>query len=175
MAIVEPEEFEQDFEDTDTDWGITEERDARAPEGFFESSDLNVTSTINPNRPRTWAAGFSYDREAEEGTLTVVFRDDRGGTGVWWNYYNVPWDEWEGFRSAESKGIYLRDSGMDDGKYPMGPADTGALGGFRAAQLNAIVMGARRRQIMSGGKMNHVGRPMTINLGPKNKGFGKAF
>ena len=144
---------------------VVEEREPEAPGGHFKNSDLNVTSTIDPTRPRTWAAGYQFDSESENGTLTVVFRDDSGGTGVWWNYYDVPWQMWEEFRDAESKGRYLKASGLDNW-HNMGPADPTMLGGWKSSQLNAIVRGARSRQILSGGKMNHTGRLMTI---PKYK------
>ena len=79
-------------ESSTIDFQVVEEREPQAPgNAGFKDADLNVTQTINPTRPRTWAAGYDYDVESENGTLTVVFRDDSGGTGVWWNYYDVPY------------------------------------------------------------------------------------
>ena len=53
------------------------------------------TTTANPERPRTIAAGFDPLRE----TMTIVFRD-----GTYYNYYGVSQDEWGVFRRARSKG-----------------------------------------------------------------------
>lgn len=58
------------------------------------------TSTSNPRRPRTVAAG--YDRRRS--TLTIVFRD-----GTFYNYYEVSAAEWGMFKSLASKGRYIRD------------------------------------------------------------------
>jgi len=56
------------------------------------------TSTTNPERPRTVAAGYDDRRQV----LTVVFRD-----GTFYNYYNVREDEWAAFKSRPSKGEYI--------------------------------------------------------------------
>jgi len=56
------------------------------------------TSTINPDRPRTVAAGYSVDRAV----LTVVFRD-----GTFYNYYDVEESTWGAFKSAVSKGRFI--------------------------------------------------------------------
>ncbi len=61
---------------------------------------VRPTSTTNPRRPRTVAAGYDRDRE----TLTVVFRD-----GTFYNYYNVSYQMWYAFKSAKSKGKYIRE------------------------------------------------------------------
>ena len=112
---------------------------------------LSSTSTINPSRPRTWAAGYQPDEGGEYGVLTVVFRDDSGGSGVWWNYYDVPQGIWESFKSAESKGRYLESSGLNNWD-KMGRSDMRSLGGFRRGTLNAIIRGARNYQESSGGQ-----------------------
>jgi hypothetical protein len=57
------------------------------------------TSTTNPKRPRTVAAGYDPERK----TLTVVFRD-----GTFYNYYDVSKHMWNSFKSATSKGKYIR-------------------------------------------------------------------
>lgn len=59
---------------------------------------LLPTSTINPARPRTVAAGYSQDRAV----LTVVFRD-----GTFYNYYDVEEATWQAFKSAVSKGRFI--------------------------------------------------------------------
>lgn len=61
---------------------------------------LVPTSTINPERPRTVAAGYDPGREV----LTVVFRD-----GTFYNYYEVDQATWDSFKQAQSKGRYIAD------------------------------------------------------------------
>ena len=69
------------------------------------------TSTTNPERPRTVAAGYDADEEK----LTVVFRD-----GTFYNYYEVDENEWAAFKANRSKGAVIYR--MLDFK-PRGPAD----------------------------------------------------
>jgi hypothetical protein len=59
---------------------------------------LVPTSTTNPQRPRTVAAG--YDEEEEK--LTVMFRD-----GTLYNYYEVDESEWSAFKANRSKGAVI--------------------------------------------------------------------
>ena len=59
------------------------------------------TNTTNPDRPRTVAAGYDKDRQV----ITVVFRD-----GTFYNYYQVPYPMWQGFRMSQSKGKYIRET-----------------------------------------------------------------
>lgn len=106
----------------------------------FEESDspaplTNVpTSTSNPQRPRTVAAGYDKAR----GVITVVFRD-----GTFYNYYEVSPREWQSFKSVVSKGQYIY-------KYldfkPRGPANVSSMSAMarkafyrfsRAAQLKS--------------------------------------
>ncbi|NDH64833.1 MAG: KTSC domain-containing protein [Microbacteriaceae bacterium] len=56
------------------------------------------TSTTDPSRPRTIAAGYDSSRR----TLTVVFRD-----GTYYNYYEVSALEWSNFKRARSKGRFI--------------------------------------------------------------------
>jgi len=56
------------------------------------------TSTSNPKRPRTVAAGY----DAQEEKITVVFRD-----GTFYNYYEVTPTEWTAFKARVSKGKYI--------------------------------------------------------------------
>lgn len=78
------------------------------------------TTTTNPQRPRTVAAGYEVDDPYSDlGKLTCVFRD-----GTFYNYYDVPIFIWEGFRQAPSKGKYIK-SILD--KYPRGPSDVSAI------------------------------------------------
>lgn len=121
---------------------------------------LKSTSTINPDRPRTWAAGYALEHEDDEyGTMTVVFRDDKGGTGVWWNYYDVPRDMWTTFKGEESKGRYLKSSGLDEW-HNMGLADRSKMGAFKTGSLDAIVTGARNFQRKSNGEQREYTGPI---------------
>lgn len=56
------------------------------------------TPTINPNRPRTLAAG--YDPRAQ--TLFIKFRD-----GTYYTYYNVAPSVWWRFQRAQSPGRFI--------------------------------------------------------------------
>lgn len=76
---------------------------------------LIPTSTINPERPRTVAAGYDPDRRV----LTVIFRD-----GTFYNYYQVSEEEWQGFKNQQSKGRYIK--AFLDGK-PRGTANMNAV------------------------------------------------
>jgi KTSC domain len=59
---------------------------------------LVPTSTTDPERPRTVAAGYDSKREV----LTVVFRD-----GTFYNYYDVDPSTWDAFKSEQSKGQFI--------------------------------------------------------------------
>jgi len=76
---------------------------------------LVPTSTINPERPRTVAAG--YDKNEEK--ITVVFRD-----GTFYNYYQVTPTEWQRFKAVVSKGRYIM--AYLDSK-PRGQADVSSI------------------------------------------------
>ena len=106
---------------------------------------VRATSTINPAKPRTLRAGYEYST----GTLTVIFRD-----GTWWNYYKVPVDLWNGFRTASSKGKYLASSGLDNwddmgepNMSAMSPQYVAALGRTRTVQK---ALGGRQSRRLSG-------------------------
>lgn len=74
------------------------------------------TSTTNPDRPRTVAAGYDKSRRC----LTVVFRD-----GTYYNYYEVTPMQWSNFKRARSKGRFIY-TYLDS--HPRGVADVSALG-----------------------------------------------
>jgi hypothetical protein len=107
----------------------------------FAKLELKGTSTVNPKQPRTTAAG--YDMETQ--TLTVVFRD-----GTWWNYYDVPEDMWFEFKNAQSKGRYLKGSGLDNW-HSMGPVDMSDMRPAARATLNQVVRASSRAQKATGG------------------------
>lgn len=73
------------------------------------------TTTSDPSRPRTVAAGYSIEPGSLTGKLTVIFRD-----GTVYNYYDVPPTQWGQFKSWQSKGAYIK--AVLDSK-PRGVAD----------------------------------------------------
>lgn len=77
---------------------------------------LSQTSTTNPDEPRTLKAGYDDNNYI----LTVEFRD-----GTLYNYYDVPPSVWQEFYYSFSKGMYLRDSGLDNWANK-GPASEGS-------------------------------------------------
>jgi hypothetical protein len=103
------------------------------------AAELTVvpTSTTNPERPRTVAAG--YDKE--ESKLTVVFRD-----GTFYNYYEVDPNEWAAFKARVSKGRYIYQ--YLDYK-PRGPADVSSIS---QAARKAFYRFSRGSQLHYGGK-----------------------
>ncbi len=102
-------------------------------------ADLTVvpTSTTNPARPRTVAAGYDEDEEK----LTVVFRD-----GTFYNYFEVTGNEWAAFKANRSKGAFIYR--LLDFK-PRGPADVSSVS--KKAQ-QAFYRYSRGAQIASKGK-----------------------
>jgi len=95
------------------------------------------TSTTNPERPRTVAAGYDADEEK----LTVVFRD-----GTFYNYYEVDENEWAAFKANRSKGAIIYR--MLDFK-PRGPADVSSVS---QAAREAYYRFSRGAQVHSKGK-----------------------
>lgn len=87
--------------------------DARVGADMESPAAITVrpTSSSNPKRPRTVAAGYDPARRV----LTVVFRD-----GTFYNYYEVGPQMWESFRGSWSKGWYIK-RWLD--KKPRGMAD----------------------------------------------------
>jgi hypothetical protein len=102
------------------------------------------TSTTNPARPRTVAAGYDKDEEK----ITVVFRD-----GTFYNYYEVTTSEWQAFKARVSKGQYIY-------RYldfkPRGPADTGSIS---AVARKAFYRLSRAAQIQYKGKQGKPPKP----------------
>lgn len=98
---------------------------------------LVPTSTTNPKRPRTVAAG--YDEEEEK--LTVMFRD-----GTLYNYYEVDASEWAAFKANRSKGAVIYR--MLDFK-PRGYADDSDMS---ASARQAFYRFSRGVQVVKGGK-----------------------
>jgi KTSC domain len=115
-----------------------------------EPAELTVvpTSTINPERPRTVAAG--YDKLEEK--ITVVFRD-----GTFYNYYEVSPTEWQRFKAVVSKGRYIM--AYLDSK-PRGDAD---VSGMSQTARRAFYQFSRAAQ------RHYQGRPDKYGKTPKPK------
>jgi hypothetical protein len=103
---------------------------------------LVPTSTSNPKRPRTVAAGYDEDEQK----LTVVFRD-----GTFYNYYDVDKTEWEVFKANRSKGAVIYR--MLDFK-PRGPADDSSISQSARA---AYYQYSRGVQVSQKGKLSGQG------------------
>lgn len=101
------------------------------------------TSTTNPERPRTVAAGY----DPQENKITVVFRD-----GTYYNYYQVSPQEWQAFKARVSKGRYIY-SYLDS--KPRGPADVGTIS---AQARKAFYQIARASQVHYKGRPDKVGK-----------------
>lgn len=135
-------------------------------------ADINIvpTSTINPDRPRTVAAG--YDRERS--VLTVVFRD-----GTFYNYYDVSPSLWKNFKQTTSKGRFIAEY-LDT--LPRGTANMSstpvwareaAYSIARSAQILAGPSDVTSKNYRTGGTTRHSGvspkmqqdrsRPLRVN------------
>lgn len=101
-------------------------------------ADITVspTSTTNPDRPRTVAAGYDRSRKV----LTVIFRD-----GTFYNYYAVSGLEWGNFKRARSKGRFIRL--YLDGK----TRGTASMGSVPEAHQELLYKVARTMQALHGG------------------------
>lgn len=105
-----------------------EEMDDTTPEAApGPAAILSVipTSTTNPQRPRTLAAGYDHQRK----TITVMFRD-----GTMWNYYGCSPTLWNSFKRAPSKGVFIATRLDPMGDY--GPAETGDTDARQEAVAN---------------------------------------
>ena len=129
----------------DSTYEVTDEdSEARGLDAAPIDLQLKATSTTNPDRPRTIRAGYNLETEV----LTVVFRD-----GTWWNYYDVPQDMWMDFKAAHSKGIFLRESGLDS--WPsMGATDMSTMSRHQKVSIAANVEVSRRLQKALKGKQS---------------------
>lgn len=112
------------------------------------------TSTTDPNRPRTVAAGWDRDRKV----MTVVFRD-----GTFYNYYGVSGLEWGNFKRAHSKGESIRK--YFDGK-ARGVADVGSV---PQAHQELLYKVARTSQVMRKGLTGSQSAKSARRKKPKEK------
>lgn len=118
---------------------------------------LVPTSTTNPTRPRTVAAGYDSPR----GVLTCVFRD-----GTYYNYYEVNGLTWANFKRARSKGRFIY-TYLD--AHPRGMADVLMMPQPGREILYRVT---RTHQVMAKGlQAGHSSRsPRGTGYGPKNGG-----
>jgi len=155
MSLPDPEELKDDLTGLEYSEGDNDPKD-------FAKLQLKSTSSKQPWRPRTYAAGYKpqYDNDGSPtgyGIMTVVFRDAKdSGSGFWYNYYQVPPEEWKGFKDAFSKGDYLRENGLDDGKYEGGPVDQSEMSKHQVAALKGIVRAARSSQAATWGQQSEI-------------------
>jgi hypothetical protein len=117
------------------------------------------TSTTNPQRPRTVAAGYQYFKAEKSGVLTVVFRD-----GTFWNYYGVPNLVWNNFKTSRSKGRYIV---VHLEKYEYGPADVSSFNSnyretlYRLARSSQVAREGYTGKQKKGSKRGTGHRPYT--------------
>lgn len=88
---------------------------------------VSPTSTTNPDRPRTIAAGYDEERQV----LTVLFRD-----GTYYNYYKVEPRTWQQFKASYSKGKYVIPKILDG--HPRGVADMSGISPTSREELYRI-------------------------------------
>ena len=100
------------------------------------------TSSSNPSRPRTVAAGYDKNREV----ITVVFRD-----GTFYNYYEVSTGQWNQFKARVSKGKYIYQE-LD--YHPRGPANVTSVPAYARQALYRL---ARASQLKDTGKSAYTG------------------
>jgi hypothetical protein len=123
--------------DNPANWKIPGFQPDEAQDSSPAPLTLIPTSTSNPERPRTVAAGYDSDEEK----LTVMFRD-----GTLYNYYEVTPSEWTAFKANRSKGAVI--NRLLDFK-PRGYADDTSIS---QKAREAFYRFSRGSQIYSGGK-----------------------
>lgn len=135
MNLPEPEEL---YGDEPSTWltdpslredprAVDSEFDAVTPEDVSDGSIwaplTQITSTMDPERPRTLMAGY----DNKNFILTVQFRDH-----TVYNYYDVSPAEWEAFMAAYSKNDYIKAilEGKRHGKASMNAPQAAAYKGL---------------------------------------------
>ena len=112
------------------------------------------TSTSNPERPRTVAAGYDKSREV----ITVVFRD-----GTFYNYYEVSPVQWQAFKARISKGQYIYQE-LD--YHPRGPANVNSIPSYARQSLYKLT---RALQLKNQGKSAYRGAKRQNTKRSKNR------
>jgi hypothetical protein len=122
-------EFETiSINDEDEDEGEATEN----PDRVAAPITLVPTSTTDPYRPRTVAAGY----DSRTRTLTVLFRQQgRADDGQPYNYYEVSNQMWQNFKRARSKGRFIY-TYLDS--HPRGFAEASAVTEFAKAALESV-------------------------------------
>jgi len=117
--------------------------DARDYETEPAPITVKPTSTTNPKKPRTIAAGYrpATSEDGRAGTLTVIFRD-----GSYYNYYDVEPYLWQQFKQVKSKGRFIR---MYLDQKPRGYASVSYISAI--AQKTEYYI-SRTNQVMTKGK-----------------------
>ena len=117
--------------------------DARDYETDPAPITVKPTSTTNPKKPRTIAAGYrpATSEDGRAGTLTVIFRD-----GSYYNYYDVEPYLWQQFKQVKSKGRFIR---MYLDQKPRGYASVSYISAI--AQKTEYYI-SRTNQVMTKGK-----------------------
>ena len=122
--------------------------------GGREPAPISIvpTSSTNPERPRTVAAGYDDSRNV----LTVVFRD-----GTFYNYYDVTEPEWNRFKSEHSKGRYILDVLNDK------PRGTASMAQASLAAREGLYRIARTGQWIRDGQVSgQIDRTLAPRLNP---------
>jgi hypothetical protein len=156
--------------------------DARVGADMESPAPISIrpTSSSNPKRPRTVAAGYDPARKV----LTVVFRD-----GTFYNYYDVGPQMWASFRGTWSKGWYIK-RWLD--KKPRGMADMSYVSAraqeelYRISRTNQLLFDAvqdyrtpaqaRRQRKFERDTISEANRRArkAVKLGKNNTAAGKA-
>lgn len=119
---------------------------------------LVPTSSINPERPRTVAAGYDFKLR----TITVIFRHQgRDDDDLPYNYYEVDGREWNTFKTAYSKGRYIK-AHLDS--HPRGFAEASSVSPFMAAAFAAIALQQKVQQGLQFGQTTKSGKPLVQTL-----------
>ena len=106
-----------------------------------QSAPLSVfpTSTTDPSRPRTLAAGYNHTSK----TLTVMFRD-----GTLYNYYEVSTSMWNAFKRTFSKGVWIRQNldvrGSGLGEKATGSSQNDSLYAAQIRNYGSTLQSARK-------------------------------
>ena len=142
--------------DEDVDTGELMIPGMRGPQGAEGNAPAAITmvptATKHPERPRTVAAGYDSSRDV----LTVIFRD-----GTFYNYYEVTPVQWQAFKSAPSKGVYIYNQ-LDF--HPRGPASTTGVSPAIRENLYRIARGV---QVQKKGKNMYANQKKAVK--PKKR------
>lgn len=105
MAAMAKLGFEEEYQKQWNDFEVMEPREVEP------RYKVRSAPTTNPSRPR--ALKIAYSHEAQK--LVIRFRGNKGAenNGPWIGYDDVPVEIWNGLKSSDSTGKYLKYSGVD--------------------------------------------------------------